>query len=140
MLLIISQVEVLEGERLKAGASTEQRCESLQVCLAKLLALPPGALLVDTQKLQATKKVRIVTDRLQDFVPVGGLLAEDGDFDLRELDARLDDFDNKVGEDSPCLLDAVLCPLKDKTLQLLALLGEELERFSCDTLQCLGSH
>ena len=97
-------------------------------------------MLVDTQKLQATKKVRIFTDRLQDFVPVGGLLAEDGHLDMRELDARLDNFDNKVGEDSPCLLDAVLSPGKDKTLKLFALLGEELERFSCGTLQCLVTH
>ena len=73
-------------------------------------------MLVNTQKLQARDKFTVIADSLQDFVPVDGLLAEARNLDLRELDTRLDDLDYKVSEDGPCLLNAVLCPLKDKAL------------------------
>ena len=116
ILLVLCQVEVFESDWLKASTSAEQRCKSLHICLSKLLTFPPGSLLVNTQKLQTSDKFTVIADSLQDFVPVDGLLAEARNLDLRELDTRLDDLDYKVSEDGPCLLNAVLCPLKDKAL------------------------
>ena len=110
------------------------------VLLAILFVFPPGALLVDTEKLQSTKHVCVINDRSQNLVAVLGLLAKDGDLDLRELATRFNDLHQEVSECVSRLFDAILGTGKDQALESDTLLSERKQGFGRDTLECLMAH